>query len=198
MENMNDEYWVFNCFNNYFRRRLEPVTEEEAKGMYIAKERGFLEKSFGEEIVTQIFGAPSHLEKAEMLLLQIEDEKITQLERWENLIKVAYEISNACGELDSNNPVWEKYAILYCEIPIQMWQLKSETISQLSANSLEERSIMVSADFLNQMKTRIALKDEIPLDCKMEAHYEYIFNLVCISLKESLEDAKNELHKERK
>lgn len=190
---MDNKYWVFNCFNYHFRKGQEPVTEGKAKGMYIAKERNFLEKSFGKEIVTQIFGEPSHLEKAEMLLLQIEDEKITQLERWENLIKVAYEISNACGELDSNNPVWEKYATLYCEIPIQMWQLKSETISQLSANSLEERNVMVSTDFLNRMKTRIALKDEISLDCKMEAHYEYIFSLVCISLKSILQQVKNEL-----
>ena len=111
---MESTNWVLNCFNNSLRKGQESVIQEKAKGMYIAKERTYLENAFGKENVTEVFGEPSDLEKAEILLLQIKEGTLTQEQRWNHLIQIAYDITNSCGkELDSNNPVWDKYATLF-------------------------------------------------------------------------------------
>lgn len=141
--------WILNCFNNSLRKGQEPVTQETARGMYIAKERNYLENAFGKENVTEVFGEPSDLERAEIMLLQIEEGKVTQEQRWNNLIQIVYHITNSCGkELNSNNPVWDKYATLYCAIPIQIWQMKSKDVREISFIDLEKIAKTVSADFL--------------------------------------------------
>ena len=182
---MESTNWVLNCFNNSLRKGQESVIQEKAKGMYIAKERTYLENAFGKENVTEVFGEPSDLEKAEILLLQIKEGTLTQEQRWNHLIQIAYDITNSCGkELDSNNPVWDKYATLYCAIPIQLWQMKSKDVQEISFIDLEKTVKTISADFLQKMKTRIARKQEIPLEPDLEAYYEYLFGVVLISLQE--------------
>ena len=70
--------WALNCFNHSLRKGQEPVTREKAKGMYIAKERDYLEKAFGKETVTQIFGEPSHLENAERMIFFAEKSNLKE------------------------------------------------------------------------------------------------------------------------
>lgn len=193
---MESTNWVLNCFNNSLRKGQESVIQEKAKGMYIAKERTYLENAFGKENVTEVFGEPSDLEKAEILLLQIKEGTLTQEQRWNHLIQIAYDITNSCGkELDSNNPVWDKYATLYCAIPIQLWQMKSKDVQEISFIDLEKTVKTISADFLQKMKTRIARKQEIPLEPDLEAYYEYLFGVVLISLQEIFQEVKAEIMK---
>lgn len=118
------------AFLNTYRDNGREVTLENAKGAYIGDERAILEQRFSKEQINEIFGEPGHLEKAGAMLEQIriwhfegENSFEEELEREkEFLIDIVYQISNACGRLDSSHILWEKYATLYNKIPIDMMQ----------------------------------------------------------------------------
>lgn len=135
------------------------------------------------------------LMKIEKLFFEIEEGDITKEEKYTKLIDIAHSITNVCGmELGSNNPVYEKYAMIHAEIPIQMRKDTSEG-EEFSFLNIEKVEKKVSVYFLNKMLGRIALnlRGEAPLDADSEVYYDYVFSLVYISLKKIFEEVKAEI-----
>lgn len=193
----NEQKEILKFFNAY-RNDGREVTLENAKKTYIFKERPILKRRFPEQLINDVFGEPSHLEKAEAMLLKIEeieqDGQVDEELKRQNLIDIAYQISNACGrELDSNNSVWDKYAVLYASIPIEIIQydkmplwypgLKKE-IEYVTTEELE-----VAQNWFNF--------PEAKTDLVKREYLEYIFKLVHISLKKIFAEVKQEIMDKR-
>lgn len=175
---------------NANRKGQEPITEEKAKRMYIAEERFEMERNFGKELVTEIFGEPTHLEKAESMLLEVEQGKLDRETKYIYMIDVSYQISDACGlALDSNDEVWEKYALLYNEIPITVMFCKKVPFSfsecKFEKTSISAKELEVAQNWLNSQGAEANLTKKVYID--------YIFELVYISLKEILQEVKSEI-----
>lgn len=171
---------------NANRRNTEKVDLQTAREMYLPEERYDLAKQFSEEIVEAVLGTPSCLERAEMMLLELENQKVSEAQKYVYLLNIAYDISNACGrELDSNHPVWDKCATLYQAIPIELYQMPKE-VWQISGR--KKQKITVSVDELR--KILIRLQNETNLGLAERAYFAYIFELVFISLKEIFEEVK--------
>lgn len=188
-----DNAWIFNHVNNN-RTGKQRITPENAKQMYFPLERLSAGKRFGEKAVNDLFGEPSHLEKAEMLLLEIEKYQISKVEKYNNIARIAYFIVYACDmNLDSDNSVYQKYEMLHKGIPIQLSETnKDETISFLNIKKVEKK---IEVDLLEKMLTRIDLNlhGEVPLDAEQEAYFDYIFALVYSSLKNIFKEVKAEI-----
>lgn len=191
-----DEKWMLHQVNASRKEGEEEITFENAKKANIPTPiRLGLEKSYGEQKVAKIFGEASHLQKAEMMILEIEEGELTKEEKYSNIIDIAYYITNACGkELDSNNLVWDKYAMLHTGIPIQMRQWKVQNSNErLSFLNLKKIEASVPAELLKGMHTRIVMQNEVTLEPEEEACYDYVFELVYISLKEIFKEVKAEI-----
>lgn len=161
------------------------------KNTLTAEERFTVEKRWGAKVVKEIFGEPSHLQKAEMRILAIEEGEIDAQKKCEYIIEIAYAISNACGlELDSSNEVWEKYAMLYCSIPIVL--VDSATRRPLDYSDFKEKEKYVSVDELKTAAIWIRTK-EAESNLEKKAYLKYIFELTYISLKKIFPEVKQEI-----
>lgn len=196
--NMMDEKQEVLNFLNALRDDGKTITLENAKRAYICKERSILRRCFPEQLINEVFGEPNHLEKAEIMLLKIEemeqDKQVDEHLKQEYIIETAYEISNACGkELDSNNQIWEKYATLYAEIPIEIIRFDK---MPLWYPGLEKETVYVTADELkvacNWFKLPEANRE---VNLAKREHLNYVFQLVYISLKKIFGEVKSEIVK---
>lgn len=130
------------------------------------------------------------LKKAEMLLSEIEEGKITKEKKHRNIIDIVYQISDACGwKLGSNNPILDKYATLYARIPIEIMRTPS---SPLLYAFLEKKIQHVKADELRVAQNWLGL-DEAKENLAKKIYLEYIFELVYLSLKEIFKEVKAEI-----
>lgn len=171
---------------NANRRNTEKVDLQTAKKMYLPRERNYLEEHFLEKVVNNVLGDPSYLERAEMMLLKLEDGKVSETQKYVYLLNIAYDISNACGlELDASYPVWERCATLYEAIPIELYQ-STEDVWRIGEK--KKRKITISVDELR--KILIRLQNEREISPAERAYFSYIFELVFISLKEIFEEVK--------
>lgn len=158
-----------------------------------AEERFSIEKMWGAEVVKEIFGESSHLQKAEMRILAIEKGEIDAQKKCEYIIEIAYAIEDCCGtELDSNRPIWEEYSDLTFRIPISMLERKEE---QLRFNFLDfqKKKLYIKAAELEKMKNWIFRAEEAEYDLSQKAFFEYIFELAYISLKNIFLAVKHEI-----
>ena len=188
---MKQKDWVLNCFNETLRKGEKPITLENAKGMYIPKERVYLEKHFGKEVVTEIFGQASNLEKAESRLLEIENGEVSKETKYEYLIDIVNRISSTCAEkVDSNTAVWDKYATLHEGIPIHVIKYVEGTSPLYYGWYKKEEK--VTADELAKAKIWLS-QPAAKVDLEKKAYFEYIFELVYISLGEILQEVKQKI-----
>ncbi len=188
--------YVIGCYNLWTNQdfSMDDYRTGKLKGLYIPEERKALVKECGEDSVNLVFGPPTHLEKAEAMFLRMRelerDNWLSEEKKCEYLIRISYEISNACGkELDSNNPIWDKYATLYAEIPIEGYR---SATSPLSYPELKKETMTVTADELNVAKTWLE-SSEAQNNLEKKLYLEYIIELVYISLKKIFPEVKKEI-----
>lgn len=186
--------YVIECYNHLTNQNfsMQDFREGKLKGLYIPEERKVLEEECGVDDVELVFGEPTRLEKVEAIFLEIEqDRQLTKEIKYEYLIKISYEISNACGfELDSNNPVWDKYAILFTEIPIGVYRCEKRP---LWYPGLKMEKQTVTVDELKTAKIWLTALEEAKTNLEKKVYLEYIFELVFISLKEIFKEVKAEI-----
>lgn len=143
-----------------------------------------------EEEISERRDETAFVKKAEILLSEIEEGNLTKEKKYENIIDIVYQISNACGwKLGENNPILDKYATLHARIPIEIMRTPS---SPLLYNFLEKKVQYVKADELKVAKTWMGL-DEAKENPVKKVYLDYIFELVYISLKKIFEEVKTEI-----
>lgn len=183
---------VLSAYNELQKKGSKSIGLKEAKGRNIFEERQELEKRFGEEIVEEVFGPPTHLEEAERMFNLIELAK-----KWASpeamidcLINISYKIEFACDEkLDSENVVWKKYATLHTNIPIYLLEFDNQLI-EIQNQKLKNHYI--SVDELKKVKNSLTLscKDS---DNVQKAYFSYMVEAVYDSLKNIFEEVKQEI-----
>ena len=191
--------YVISCYIKWTNQSfsMKDLQEGKFQGLYIPEWRWVLEKECGVEDVNLVFGEPTHLEKAEGMFLQMksleDDHLLKDQEKYEFLIQISDEIANACGkELDSNNLVWDKYAVLFNEIPIGMFACKNE--SPLDGSQFKKEEMYVTADQLRTAKIWLSTKEaQKERNLEKKLYFEYIFELVYISLKRIFAIVKKEI-----
>lgn len=188
--------YVIGCYNLWTNQHfsMDDYRAGKLKGLYIPSERKALEKDCGVDSVNLVFGPPTHLEKAEAMFLRMRelerDNWLSNEKKCEYLISISYEISNACGkELDSNNPVWDKYATLYTDIPIEGYR---SATAPLNCLELKKETMSVTADELKVACNWLKLP-EAQNNLEKKLYLEYIIELVYISLKKIFPEVKEEI-----
>lgn len=173
-----DEKWMLHQVNASRKEGEEEITFENAKKANIpASIRLALEKSYGKEKVAKIFGEASHLQKAEMMILEIEQGEITKEKKYSNIIDIAYCIENACG-VELELPLWKEYADLSSKVPIEILERKNQD----SILDFSKSKVCVAAEDLEKMKTWLFLTEEPKKEPEKKVFFEYIFELAYISL----------------
>ncbi len=158
-----------------------------------AEERFRIEKMWGAEVVKEIFGEPSHLQKAEMRILAIEEGEIDAQKKCEYIIEIAYAIEDCCGtELDSNNPIWEEYSDLTFHIPISILKQEGKR-SNFDFLDFQKKKLYIRAADLEKMKDWIFRAEEAEYNLSQKVFFEYIFELAYISLKNIFFAVKHEI-----
>ncbi len=158
-----------------------------------AEERFTVEKRWGAEVVKEIFGEPSHLQKAEMRILAIEEGEIDAQKKCEYIIEIAYAIEDCCGtELDSNNPIWEEYSDLTFHIPISILKQEGKR-SNFDFLDFQKKKLYIRAADLEKMKDWIFRAEEAEYNLSQKVFFEYIFELAYISLKNIFFAVKHEI-----
>lgn len=189
MASLNYVIGYYNCLTNQ-HFSMKDFREGKLEGLYIPELRRELEKECGVDSVNEVFGEPTHLEKAEAMFLrrrQLEQDGMLDFDKevkYEYLIEISYEISYACSrELDSNNLVCDKYAGLFAGIPIEIfsWRLKKEK-QQVTAKELE-----IVKNWLNLREAGEDSQKEKRL------YLEYIFEAVSNSLEKIFKEVKEEI-----
>lgn len=184
----NENWYVLNYINSK-RNDGDEITFGNAKGLYIARERRDMENVFGKKAVTEVFGEPSDLEEAEILLLEIEKGEIDLAQEYDNLIKIAHKLSRIClvfVEYDVPTPCQE-YVLLTKQIPIPCVQsgLFSDFFLQTEKKDVSIEELKRNQVYL-ESKRRKASTDLLSL--------EFMAKLVVISLKEIFKEVKKELN----
>ncbi len=158
-----------------------------------AEERFSIEKMWGAEVVKEIFGEPSHLQKAEMRILAIEEGEIDAQKKCEYIIEIAYAIEDCCGtELDSNNPIWEAYSGLTFHIPISILKQEGKR-PYFDFLDFQKKKLDIKATDLEKMKNWIFDTEEAEYNSSQKVFFEYIFELAYISLKNIFLAVKHEI-----
>lgn len=179
-------YWVLNYLNAH---RSEEITLENAKGRYLPRERWEMSKAPYWEAVDKVLGTPSFLEKAEMLLLEIEEGEANEKEKMDNIINFAYAISNASAVATE---VSGAYAALYDMIPIEVMCRQKLMSDFSSVRQFQKDAFFVSAEWLGEQKNNY-LKE---VDPERKAFLEYIFKSAYNSLKKKFLEVKKEIIQE--
>lgn len=162
------------------------------KGSYIPKQRRELEKNFGKQAVTEVFGQPTELEEIEILFLETQEPKITLLSKYDNLLKIAHKISVICLDFSSYNNVatrCQEYILLGKGIPIP--QIHSEIFGEffLQTHYLALES-EISVEQLEMVKAHLKSWEENQVEV---VALDFLANLVLVSLRRILEEVKEEL-----
>ena len=162
---------------------------EELKGRYIPEKRLMYEKMYTKELVDEVFGLATDLEKAETKFFLLDRGKISNDERYEFLICIAYHIEDTCKGLETNNRVRQKYEDLSFNIPVKFMGYQREMLI------FEELFVKTENVSTNQL---MAVKNWLALERAKENHLtrlylEYIFELVHISLKRIFDEVKYEI-----
>lgn len=162
------------------------------KGSYIPKQRRELEKNFGKQAVTEVFGKPTELEETEILLLETEESQIALLHKYDNLIKATHKISVICLDFFICNNVstrCQEYILLKKGIPIPEIQSEffGEFFLQIHYLALEDK---ISVEQLKAMKAQLEKGEENQAEL---VALDFLANLVLVSLRRILEEVKEEL-----
>ncbi len=162
-------------------KELHPTAElqlADLKNTYISpKERKFFEMFFGKECVNQVFGEPTHLTKAEILLFEIQEAKICEADKFQNLIDIA---KNLDIYIERKVP---KFRNLFATgIPITLLQKESKVL-QIHFFELESSIAFISIQELEKMRDWISSPEaELESNIDRKVNLNYIFESVYTSL----------------
>lgn len=143
-----------------------------------------------EKTVAEIWEQPSSLEKVEDMLLLAKESELN--EKLEYFKKIANEISHICFE--QKGKVSDKHRTLFVGIPMLLPRGRDKYLYRkifryifsrrifFLKQTINKDEIEIMQDYLNKAK-----KDPVEMAC-----LEFIAELIFISLKEIIEDVKNE------
>lgn len=192
-----NEMWMLNYANCNREKGTEEITFENAKRVNVsAKVRLGMEQTWGQKKVTKLFGKASHLERAEMLLLEIEEGKISRIRKFGYLINISYQIENACRKIDEETLIGKEYFDLIHRIPISILERATHKTWNLGVYKLydfHQERVFISVEDLKKMKTWLFSTKEAKENLPRKVFFEYIFELTYISLKEIFKEVKAEI-----
>lgn len=159
------------------------------KGEYISpKERKLFTMFYGETCVNQVFGEPTHLDKAEMLLFEIHEGKIDEASKCQKLIDIAKEIVEFCSE----KQIFNYSDLLTTGISIILFE-KSEVL-QIQFLQLKSYRTSITIEELEKMREWANSSEaEKKLNANRKATLNYILETVNVSLELIIKDIRKEV-----
>ncbi len=194
---MADVNYVLECYNAMSCQNFSMLDfrKGKLKGLHIPEQRRALEEKCGVDLVNSVFGEPTHLEKAEIMFLEIAEGKVTKEEKYEYLIQISNELSEACRcKINRENIyIFSKWLDLNSMVPFKRPIFKESMLDHLTSGGLiEPENIRLKKDYipvevLKRWKKWIFSKEgDLPRKKGLEAVFEQVY----ISLREIFEEIK--------
>lgn len=141
----------------------------------------------------------THLEKAEIMFLEIDEEKITKEKKYEYVLQISKELHKVCWhQMQTNSAIRSKYSGLDYMIPFKRLDFGNCILDNLTDGGLIDpekfklKKEHIPVDVLEKWKKWLFSKKG---DLQRKKAIEEIFEQVYLSLKEIFEEMKQEIMK---